>query len=395
MYVKHLHLQDFRTFSRLSLDLPSGSTIFTGGNSEGKTTLLEAVHLLSTIRSPLAEVDANFINWKILETQEPVARLTADVQRRIDAIKVELAIVAGRNNEAFHARKVIKVNGLPRRASEAIGQLASVFFTADDIDLVQGPPSLRRRFLDITFSQTDKAYLRALQRYHKVLEQRNHLLRQIKEMRSYPDELDYWNDELARDGAYIVHARGQLISQFRVIASQTYAGLAGGREALAVLYKPQAGPALDEANLEHLSLAQIADALKEGLKVWQPREIGAGVSLLGPHRDDLMLSLDERPASAFASRAQQRSIALSLRLAEAKYLWQRGGDAPVLLLDDILSELDKSRRAAVLSAIEPYEQILMTATETDPFDRAFLEKASLFNVHENTVTPSESLGVTG
>jgi DNA replication and repair protein RecF len=116
--------------------------------------------------------------------------------------------------------------------------------------------------------------------------------------------------------------------------------------------------------------------------------------LLGPHRDDLLLSLDERPASAFASRAQQRSIALSLRLAEAKYLWDRNGDAPVLLLDDILSELDRSRRSGVLSAIEPYEQVLMTATETDPFDQEFLEKSSLFYVRDGTVTPRQRLGVT-
>jgi DNA replication and repair protein RecF len=198
----------------------------------------------------LAEVDANFINWKILETSEPVARLIADVQRRVDTVKVELAIVAGRNGEALRGRKVIKVNGVPKRASETIGQVASVFFTADDIDLVQGSPSLRRRFLDITFSQTDKAYLRALQRYQKVLEQRNHLLRQIRELRSHPDELDYWNDELVGDGAYIVHARARLIAQFSDIASQTYAGLAGGREALGVLYKPQAGPALEDTDAE-------------------------------------------------------------------------------------------------------------------------------------------------
>jgi DNA replication and repair protein RecF len=362
-----------------------------GGNSEGKTTLLEAVHLLSTIRSPLAETDADFIRWGAQDSPEPVARLIAEVERRADALKVEVVIIGSWNDDTLHARKLIRVNGLPRRASEAIGQLISVFFTANDIDLVQGPPNLRRRFLDITFSQIDKAYLRALQRYQKVLEQRNHLLRHIKEVRASADELDYWDNELTREGAYVIQARSRLIGELSASASQTYDTLAGGRERFTMLYKPQVGPELDGETIRQMDTQQIAEGLKAGLRAWQPRELGAGISLIGPHRDDLLFHLNDRPASAFASRAQQRSIALSLRLAEASYLWERSGDAPVLLLDDILSELDRSRRAAVLASIEPYEQVLMTATEVEPFSVAFLENAYLFSVNEGMVTPQQGL----
>ncbi|MFQ5879814.1 MAG: DNA replication/repair protein RecF [Dehalococcoidia bacterium] len=388
MHIRRLHLENFRNFARLDLALLAGPSVVVGGNAQGKTNLLEAVHLLSTLRSPLAAADADLICWQAHSDPMPTARLVAEVQRRSDAIRVEL-VVAGYWVEAgaLHANKIVRIGGRPRRAAEAIGQMTSVFFTAQDLELLTGPPSLRRRYLDTTIAQVDRAYLRALQSYGKVLVQRNHLLRRIQEASARPDELAYWDQELVREGAYIVRTRAQVVSALGRLAAEAQAALTGGREGLMVTYKPQVGSDVDGEATARLGEEEVAGALAAALKRWQPREIGAGTTLLGPHRDDLLFHIDGRPVAAFASRAQQRTIALSLRLAEAHYLRQRSDDAPILLLDDILSELDQSRRGAVLAAIAPYEQVLLTSTEVDRFHQEFLERAAVFVVEEGAVKP--------
>jgi len=410
MRVRRLRLFDYRNFPRLDISLPAGPVVVVGSNAQGKSNLLEAVYLLSTLRSPRADSDGELIRWQASPAGggPPLARLVAEVDGRSGPLRLEVAVVAGgaptgpavpagrqgRPGGVPHAHKVVRVNGVAKRLGDAVGQLNAVLFTAHDMDVISGPPSLRRRYLDITISQVDSGYLRALQRYAKVLLQRNHLLKRVQEGTAGRDELGFWNQELVREGSYIVRARALAVGSLGPLARTAHAALTEGREKLALVYQPQLGGAVDGPQAASLSQDELAAAFAQVLGRWSQREIGAGATLLGPHRDELVFHLDDASAAAFASRAQQRTIALALRLAEASYLRQRRGESPVLLLDDVLSELDSQRRARVLAAIADYEQVLVTATDLDRFSADFLAGAALFQVAGDSVQPmAEARGV--
>jgi DNA replication and repair protein RecF len=406
MRVRRFELSEYRNFPRLDLVFPRGPVVIVGGNAQGKSNLLEAVYLLSTMRSPRAGSDGELIRRQAVQPAgvPPVARLVAEVEGSSGPLRLEMVIVArGGDLDSLGARpagvpranKVVRVNGVAKRLADAVGQLNAVLFTAHDMEVIDGPPSLRRRYLDITISQVDPGYLRALQRYAKVLLQRNHLLKRVQEGSARREELAFWSQELAREGSYIVRARALTVVSLGHEAVAAHAALTEGQEELALVYQPQLGGAVDGLQAASLGQAELAAAFAEVIGHWSEREIGAGVSLVGPHRDDLVLHLNGVPAATFASRAQERTIALALRLAEARYLLERRGESPVLLLDDVLSELDGRRRAAVLAAIADYEQVLVTGTEMDRFLGDFLEGAALYEVAAGSLEPMAGTSGTG
>jgi len=394
MRIRHLRLSQYRNFSRLDLALPAGPAIVLGANAQGKSNLLEAIHLLATMRSPRVGTDSELIRWQVDPLAgPPVGRMVADVETQVGPLRLEMVIVGrsgehpsmGEQNRAGHASKTVRVNGLARRLSEAVGQLAAVLFTAHDMDIVVGPPSLRRRYLDIAISQVDGAYLRALQRYAKVLLQRNHLLKRLQDGSARREELAFWDEQLVLEGSVIVAARAAAVSALGPLAAAAHADLSDGLEELALLYQPHLGGGVDGPQAASLGRQELAAVFAQELRRWSEREVRAGATILGPHRDDLLVQLDGVSAAAFASRAQQRTIVLALRLAEARFLRQRRGDSPVLLLDDVLSELDAHRRAAVLASVADYEQVLITATDLDRFSPDFLARAALFRVAAGSV----------
>ena len=412
MRIRRLHLSDYRNFPRLDLALPAGPAIILGANAQGKSNLLEAIHLLATMRSPRTATDAELIRRQVDPLAgPPLSRLVADVEAQAGPLRLEMVVVGragppspgrrsadlaapgGEHSPGAHATKTVRVNGLARRLSEAVGQLAAVLFTAHDMDMVIGPPSLRRRYLDIAISQMDAAYLRALQRYAKVLLQRNHLLKRLQDGSARRDELAFWDEQLVLEGSAIVGARALAVSSLGSLAAAAHADLSDGREELTLLYEPHLGSAIDGRAAATMARHELAAAFAQELRRWSDREVRAGATILGPHRDDLLVHLDGVSAAAFSSRAQQRSIALALRLAEARLLRERRGDSPVLLLDDVLSELDARRRAAVLAAVGNYEQVLVTATDLDRFSPDFLAKAALFRVAAGLVEPMASPAV--
>jgi DNA replication and repair protein RecF len=277
---------------------------------------------------------------------------------------------------AEHASKRLKLNGVARRASDVIGQIAAVMFTAADIDLITGPPAGRRRYLDIMISQTDPLYVRALQRYARILLQRNHLLRRIDEGQARAEELGFWDTELAREGARIMHIRRGTVQAAGVSAAEFHRRLSEGREELRIAYAPQTPLAEDEP----LTVEAIESRLHAALARQRRREIATGATSVGPHRDDLRFELDGVPLGDFGSRAQQRTAALSLRLAEMAFLDAADKDPPLLLLDDILSELDDARRRAVLSLLHDVEQVFVTTAEPERFREAGLPLTAEFTV---------------
>ncbi|HLZ72310.1 MAG TPA: DNA replication/repair protein RecF [Dehalococcoidia bacterium] len=382
MYLARLRLSNFRNYERLDFTPGAGVTLIHGQNAQGKSNLLEAIYLLATTR-PARGSEADLIRWQAAAEGFGVARVVGEAERKQGPVAVEIAVAPRQENGsvperrgAGHASKRLKLNGVPRRASDVIGQIAAVLFTAADIDLITGPPALRRRYLDITISQTDPLYVRALQRYQRVLLQRNSLLRRIGEGQARSDELAYWDEQLVREGAQIVRTRRQTMAALEIAAREAHAALSGGRERLTIAYAPQT-PLPDGPSPP---LGEIEAGLRGGLHRQQRREIALGQTLIGPHRDDLQFSLDGVLVSAFGSRAQQRTAALALRLAETVFLTSAGRDPPLLLLDDIFSELDETRRSAVLDALGGAEQVFVTTAEPERFGAKFRRGAAVYEV---------------
>jgi len=383
VYLSRLTLQNYRNYTSLDLRLAPGPAVFLGANAQGKSNLLEAIYLLATLRAPRSRSDLDLIRTDALATELPAARIGATAQRRRGEVDVTIAIGAGTGGHS-HASKRLQVNGVPRRASEVIGQIAAVLFTAQDMDIVTGPPALRRRYLDVTLSQANPLYLRALQRYGRVLLQRNNLLRRIHEGAGKPDQLVFWDQELANGTAAIATVRSEAVSWLNRQAAAMHDRLSGGAEQLGIAYQPQLPPPLKIESLA-LSPSELQSRLLEGLRTCQGREIEAGASLYGPHRDELAFAVDGSHLAAFGSRAQQRTAALALRLAEVGYIEAECGDKPLLLLDDILSELDEGRRRAIVDALRDVDQILITATEADRFGTDFLGRVSRYRVSAGRV----------
>jgi DNA replication and repair protein RecF len=388
MRLRSVRLEHFRNYARRDLELAPGPVLVLGENAQGKTTLLEAVFLLAAGRSERSESDADFIAWAARDDPQPYARIAATAERAGADVTVEL-VLAGREGARGNllATKRYRLNGVPKRASDVVGAITAVLFTTDDMELVKGSPGGRRRYLDVMLSQVDRAYLRALQRYGKVVTQRNALLKRIQEGAARHDELAYWDEQLAGDGAALFVARAGAVAQLADYAAEAHAALSGGRERFALVYEPRFVDGWPPARIASADPSDIATAYLDRLETTRPRDASAGVTLVGPHRDDLAMMLGGEPASAFASRGQQRTAALALRLAEARLLCERTGERPVLLLDDVLSELDAARRESVLEAIDA-DQALITGTDADRFAPAFVARAQLHHVTAGTVDRS-------
>lgn len=380
MHLTRLTLEHFRNYEKQDLPLAPGAVLLLGENAQGKTNLLEAVALLATGRSERASGDGDFIGWGVRDGALPVARVVGRAVRGNGELTVEV-VIAGRTGAsgALLASKRFKLNGVAKRASDVIGSLLAVLFTTDDMDLVRGAPAGRRRYLDVMLSQADRGYLRALQHYGRVLTQRNALLKRIGEAAAQRSELAYWDEELARDGGRLLVGRAAAVAALAASAREAHGRLSGEREALEVSYEPRAGEGWPAERLAAASADEASAALAARLEATQGRDIAAGLTLTGPHRDDLGLSIGGERAAAFASRGQQRTAALAMRLAEARLLRERTGEEPVLLLDDVLSELDESRRASVLDALQG-DQMLITSADADRFPPAFRTRAQVWRV---------------
>ncbi|MCK9486374.1 MAG: DNA replication and repair protein RecF [Dehalococcoidia bacterium] len=387
MHIAHLTLTNVRSFRRLDLALEPGRHVIAGDNAQGKSNLLEAVQMLATARTLRGGTDLDVISWPAVEEDPlPVARLEAAVQTAQGKRTLEIAVIAQETPPGMRptrASRRFRVNGVARRASDLIGQLRVVMFSADDLEIIAGAPAVRRRYLDITLSQFDGAYLRALQRYGRVLEQRNSLLRKLQERRGRPDELDFWDDELASTGALIAQRRADAIRALARDAAERYAELAPSEaEDLAICYVPRLPPAVAEAIREH----DLADRLRATLVEERREDILRGVTRWGPHRDDVQFLIGGRHAGNSASRGQQRTAALALRLAEVELSTRRSGDAPVLLLDDILSELDPARRERILQVAYGVDQVLITTPDEDRPSREEMPDAVRYRLAEGILT---------
>lgn len=385
MRLTHLSLFNFRNYVRLELDLPPGVTILLGDNAQGKTNLLEAVYYLATSRSPYAGADREIVNWLSAEQEPlPYARLVGRVARADTTVLLEI-IISQQSENGSRYQKQVRLNGVGKRAMDLLGQLNVVLFLPQDVDLVSGPPALRRRYLDAMLCQVDAHYCRTLAGYNQIVTQRNALLRDMGERGGDPGQLAFWDERLTGLGSYLVAQRQEAISVLDELAHDIHAQLTDGLEQLHLQYFPS----VDLQN--ERTAAEIQSAYEAQLRGLRPRELGAGVTLAGPHRDEMRFLIDGMDAGIYASRGQQRTAALAIKLAEVALMRRATGEQPLLLLDDVLSELDVHRRQFLLGVLAGgQQQAVITTTDLQSLPAAFLAGSQLWQVKSGRLFRAET-----
>ena len=360
MHLRELRCFAFRNHPDTRLELAPGLTVVVGRNGQGKTNLLEAVATLALTRSPRAGSLAECIAW-----EAPASRVTGWAEGAAGPLEVDCRLDRLPGNPERAVRRY-SVNGAPRAARAVLGLIPVVLFWPEDLALVKGPPEGRRRLLDIVLSQADPVYAETAVRFRRALEQRNALLRGSGPGGAAAGPLEAWTRALVDHGAPMMAARAALATALRPLVAFALAE-AGEPAALELRYRPGlATEAVPPASLADPATA--AGALRAALQATTGDERLRGTTVCGPHRDDLILELDGRAARAFASQGQQRSIVLAMKAAEVRVLRQRLGTSPVLLLDDVFSELDPLRqeRLSALLAGEGAElQTLLTTAAVD------------------------------
>lgn len=406
MRLNYLSLTNFRNYVRLELNLPDRLTLVQGANAQGKTALLEAIHLLATARSPRAAAERELINWLAVESPVPYARLAGDIGEGKDAQKLELVLeLASNGSNGPTVRKQVRINGAPKRALDLVGRLRVVMFLPEDVSLVAGAPTERRRYLDIALCQISATYCRALAEYNRVVTQRNALLRRLRDTGGDAAQLGFWDAQLADHGSLLVHRRNEAIQHLDQIAGQRHLELANG-DRLRLTYLPgidvhfgvkttaaSSGSAaakrwLAETPAEYWALNrdEIKTRFAAQLRHTHGRDVAAGTSLTGPHRDDMTFAINNRDVRTFGSRGQQRTAALALKLAEVQMMYDETQDHPLLLLDDVMSELDAARRHALLDALAGVSQAIVTTTDLDDFSTELRGQARILHVEQGILT---------
>lgn len=399
MHVDHLSLQNFRNYARLELTLPHQPLVIYGDNAQGKTSLLEALAYLATARSPYTTTDRQLIHWRMETEILPYARLAADITTHGMYQRLEITLMLENVGDiAPRFKKVIKLNGVDKRVMDIIGLVTVVLFVPQDLSLIEGAPTERRRFMNDTLSQIDRDYYHALDNYEKLLPQRNALLKRIADKKAKPDELTYWDEQIATFGAVLIAGRQQLLRELEYLAQRAHADLTGQREMLTLVYQPSFMPTADDNGQQafqlfgldlhrQLSALEIAPQFLQQLQREQADSIERGVTLSGPHRDELRLFINGRDAGLYGSRGQARTAILALKLAQLEWMKTRTGDYPLLLLDEVVAELDAKRRAYLFSRIHDQCQTLLTTTELDTFSAEFLARAQILYVENGQIAP--------
>ena len=351
--------------------------VLLGDNAQGKTNLLEAIYYLATSRSPYTSADRELINWLSLEQEPlPYTRLVGRVARGDNSMVVEITISQQAENGSRY-QKQVRLNSVNKRAMDLLGHLNVVLFVPEDVNLVPGSPSLRRRYLDVMLCQIDPHYCRTLAGYNQVVTQRNALLRDLGERGGDPAQLAFWNERLVEHGTHLITRRREAIAALDELAQAIHSRLTDGSERLRLRYVPS----VDLGEQEGLAMAGIQAAYQAQLQSLRQRETAAGMTLAGPHRDEMRFMIDDVDAGVYGSRGQQRTAVLALKLAEVELMHHETGDYPVLLLDDVLSELDAHRRRLLLQRVDDgQQQAIITVTDLQALPPAFLEGCRLWRV---------------
>ncbi|NJM69181.1 MAG: DNA replication/repair protein RecF [Scytonema sp. RU_4_4] len=387
MYLKTLHLRQFRNYKEQQVEFTAPKTILVGNNAQGKSNLLEAVELLATLRSHRMARDRDLI-----QDGETAAMLFATIERQTGVSDLTLTLRRnGRRTVALNSETL-------RRQMDFLGVLNAVQFSSLDLDLVRGGPEGRRNWLDTLLIQLEPVYAHILQQYNQVLRQRNAFLKSLLQRQSPPlpeastrlqeksphsqisrtqtpqhSELDIWNAQLATMGTRVIRRRDRALQRLAPIASAWHASISGRTEILELKY-------LSSISLEQNHPEQVQQAFLEKIEQRTVAELHQGTTLVGPHRDEIELTINQTPARQYGSQGQQRTLVLALKLAELQLIEEVIGEPPLLLLDDVLAELDPSRQNQLLDAIQDRFQTLITTTHLSSFDSQWLNSSQILSV---------------
>lgn len=357
MVIQSLEGKDFRNYANFSLTFGNGVNILYGDNAQGKTNILEAIYLMGTTKSHRGARDSEMVRFGESESHLRMKFQRKDVSHRID----------------MHLRKSkgkgIAIDGnVIRKSADVIGFTNMVFFSPEDLGIVKNAPGERRRFLNMELCQLDKTYLYSYSFYKKVLQQRNSILKQAYYRKDLLDTLDVWDEKLLEHGTQIILKRGEFIDELKETAMTMHYHLSGGREELEIIYQPSVS----------------ASEFAQKLAISRERDFAQCQTGIGPHKDDILLKIGGQELRRFGSQGQQRTAALSLKLSEIALVKSKIGENPILLLDDVLSELDRGRQAHLLENIHGI-QTFVSCTGVEEFIQQRLTADHVYHVVSGNV----------
>lgn len=349
MRVGHLSLHNYRNYSDLDLRFDQNLTIFLGENAQGKTNIVEAIYYAAMGHSHRGNTDAQLIRW-----EEKQASMQLDFSRMQVENRIQFHFYSEKTKEILY-------NGHSIRPKELIGAMNAVLFSPEDLLLIKGAPAGRRRFLDMELSQASPMYYRQLAKYNRIVAQRNMLLKKIRERRAKADLLESWDAQLAVAAGEIVKKRLDAVKKLNMLANLMHRRISKNRESLEIQY--------EITGLENMVPEELISWYNNKLDELRASDIARGSTGVGPHRDDLILKVNKINLRSFGSQGQQRTGVLALKLAELEFIKSETGEYPVLLLDDVMSELDVNRREQLLLFIKERIQTFITATDRGYFPK--------------------------
>lgn len=363
LFLTELSLTNYRNYKKTRLSFENKVNVILGENAQGKTNLMESIYVLAIAKSHRTSRDKELIKW-----DEEYAKIEGRVQKRMSALSLELVI----SNKG----KKAKVNSLEqKKLSSYIGSLNVVMFAPEDLNLVKGSPQVRRRFIDIEIGQVMPVYMHDLNQYHHILQQRNHLLKQYNRA---PEKnkvmLEILTTQLVEIAVKITNRRIHFLHLLQNWAEPIHKGISRGLETLKIQYNPSVDVS------EGMELSKMVEVYYEKFSKIKEKEIDRGITLAGPHRDDMQFFVNDKDVQVYGSQGQQRTTALSIKLAEIELIKSEVGEYPILLLDDVLSELDDYRQSHLLNTIQGKVQTFVTTTSAEGIDHETLKKAAKFYV---------------
>jgi len=399
MHLSHLSLTNFRNFTRLDIDVPGGLVLLVGNNAQGKTSLLEAVNFLATFDSYHTNSDRQLINFMAAREDIAAARIQAELiekahdssSRNLHHIEIRIIQEKVNSGNSPRVRREILLDGVKRRASEAVGIFNAVLFLPQMLRVIEGSPEDRRRYLNIAISQVFPSYIEILREYKKILSQRNALLKRLSDRGGDENQLFYWDEKLSIEGAKLIIERIRAVHEIELLAQKVHSELTRADEVLRINYVPSYDPLLEvndqfslpiltPVNRSVLTYETIQNRYLEALSRIHKDEIERGFTTIGPHRDDLRFICNSIDLGEYGSRGQCRTAVLASKLAEVEWIRQRTGDWPVLLLDEVISELDPIRKSDLLTYIQSSDQVLITTADPDQFNDDFIEFAKVWHI---------------
>jgi DNA replication and repair protein RecF len=369
LHIEQLHLKNYRNYDQASLHFEDKVNVFLGENAQGKTNVMESIYVLAMARSYRTAKDKELITW-----DEEYAKIEGSIKKKNSSFDLSLVI-----SQKGKKAKISRIE--QRRLTDYVGHFNVVMFAPEDLNLVKGSPQVRRRFIDMEIGQVNAIYLNDLSVYQKILSQRNSLLRDMYRKKSIENMtmLEILTEQLIEKAARITLKRMKYMDKLQSFSGPIHHGISRGLEDLQIHYKPTIEVCDDD------DLSKMVETFHLKFGKMKDKEIDRGTSLFGPHRDDLLFSVNGKDVQTFGSQGQQRTTALSLKLAEIDLIHSEVGEYPVLLLDDVLSELDDFRQSHLLNTIQGKVQTFVTTTSVEGIHHETLQKAATYQVHSGSI----------